>query len=272
MNKNKHFCKGLLIKSFFLLVCFFIFVPTVKAEIIVDYLDETRYASTAFKTTLNDRWVIIDTTELDHLATTTFNFYSNQVCTLKVDIYELTNLSSIIASYNIPLQNNADQNVSIDFNLNVSSYTYLGLDLTSLNCVATHKIYSTSFRYISPIYYKTNNIAWWSSFDDGKPYMAYPLKAKIEGTYTVDCPECETCDPCTVYPNDYPVEINQLADISVTQSKSYVYSGTSTEPIETIYKYEYTAWRQYLLILSWVVTIVIIFYLFIIFFGYAKKK
>lgn len=98
---------------------------------------------------------------------------------------------------------------------------------------------------------------------------SYRTLFKIIGE-AIECEECEECieepiNDCTVYPNEYPTELNQYPDLSIDYSKSYTYSGSSTDPIETTYTFKYSAWRQYLYILSlvsgFILTIFIFFFL-----------
>lgn len=251
--KNLYFIKFSIFLFIFFVSIFFISKNTANAETL--YSVVTTSSNNPLCTSTNNakgNCGIIITKDVETINTLSFYVYNNGTNSqTELRLYNDLNGSILIGNAFATTTTPAGYStLNYSFNnLNVSAYEkiYLGFYNQSASTVGPRVVYSNLYNFgaTSPYDFLDLNIPFYYYYTSSSTYFSNLPISVITGTY-----KQEIVTDCAVYPNEYPTELNQYPDLSIDFSKSYTYSGSSTEPIETTYSFKYSAWRQYLYILS----------------------
>ncbi len=281
MEKEKSNLKGLLIRVLFLFLLFFTFYAhSAKAVMLLD--QTTIGVQNGYSTSPH---LFFDTKGVQNITNIKINLFSTTgFSSNNIDFLCYTNSTStmsIIATTTFSFNRAANVAYLWDYTpttpIDVSSCTAIDIKKSNISgssgyCYIQYPNYylatfnSTNFPTESRFAYVKNS----TSTDDMWVYD--PAVSSFSGTIkaTSTPPACPSCPDVTVYPNNYPVELNQAQDISVDVSKNYTYAGTSTIPIGTTYTYTYSAWRQFI----WIVILIssVLFLLTVFLFLYKRDE
>lgn len=246
--------KKQILLSIIIFSAIFVFGNNLKAEILYsnDYNSLTNIGINT------ENYFILDTSNIDLFDSFTISTQNSAIGTFDIRLYsdkgttylgfESLGLSAPIGIY---------ENTILP-NLNTSSINavYIGVKGYTNNLIIRNSYFDESQILADiqpPIFVSSNGIS------NGRTMFSTASGTLSSFDTCPDCPTCETPPDCTIYPNEYPTELNSYPDLSIDFYKEYSYSGTSTEPIATTYSYKYSAWRQYLYIYSVIILIILLF-------------